>query len=362
MISSPPGRGGPSPQPSPSTSRAFPFQPPTAVVTAPDSPKTIARGQALLLRGLADDAQDGRIPDDGLVWTSDRDGVLGAGGNLVTSDLSVGTHTISLLATNTQGLTATAAVEVTVTEEPGPSLALSPPGLTFLYDGQAHPPAQNIWVGNVGPGSLAWTASVDDPRISLEPASGTAPTDVAVSVDTSGLAGGTSLVAHVTIEAPGADDSPRVIEVAVRPSQSPFSLSADSVDFGTQVPSGSEPRVVTFTYYGPDSIRLAGAQLAGGAPGDFALSDDDCANATLTFGQSCTFSIAFQPTRHGLRTGYVVVATDDGVDHWYVALTGRRGAACSAPSSAGEPTTLDRRETMVLPWTGRHFRCASPNW
>ncbi|MFN8533508.1 MAG: LamG-like jellyroll fold domain-containing protein [Dehalococcoidia bacterium] len=65
------------------------------------------------LTGGARDLQDGIIPPSGLRWTSSRDGVLGTGGRVVPT-LSAGRHTITLEATNSAGLKATATAVVLV--------------------------------------------------------------------------------------------------------------------------------------------------------------------------------------------------------------------------------------------------------
>ena len=51
-----------------------------------------------------------RCPKAVSIWTSDRDGVLGAGRTLERSDLSEGTHTITLTAGDSQGNQATASI------------------------------------------------------------------------------------------------------------------------------------------------------------------------------------------------------------------------------------------------------------
>jgi hypothetical protein len=81
--------------------------------TIVSAPVVLENGQ-LLLTGDGYDADDGALPDERLVWTSDRDGTLGTGQTLVTTPLSAGRHTITLTATDRDGNTATATIVLTV--------------------------------------------------------------------------------------------------------------------------------------------------------------------------------------------------------------------------------------------------------
>ena len=74
------------------------------------------------------------------------------------------------------------------------ALAVAPASLAFSATaGAANPAAKTLSVTNTGGGSLSFTASDDAPWLSVSPASGSAPRDLSVSVDTAGLAPGNSL-------------------------------------------------------------------------------------------------------------------------------------------------------------------------
>src|SRR5262249_33718589 len=49
-----------------------------------------------------------------LTWTSDRDGVIGHGASFTTTSLSIGTHTVTASATNSEGNAGTATVTFTM--------------------------------------------------------------------------------------------------------------------------------------------------------------------------------------------------------------------------------------------------------
>lgn len=67
--------------------------------------------------------------------------------------------------------------------EPGPELAIDSENLTFAFSkrGQAPTPA-TFRIQNDGSGTLDWTAATEDAWLRVEPASGTAPAEVTVSV------------------------------------------------------------------------------------------------------------------------------------------------------------------------------------
>jgi hypothetical protein len=60
------------------------------------------------------DVEDGYLPDDNLVWSSDVDGELGHGHHVHHAELTPGTHTLTLTVTDSQGQTADFQVTVTV--------------------------------------------------------------------------------------------------------------------------------------------------------------------------------------------------------------------------------------------------------
>jgi Viral BACON domain len=96
-----------------------------------------------------------------------------------------------------------------------PALSVSPTSLAFAATtGEANPAPKTIAVTNSGAGTLNFTAADDAAWLSATPASGTAPQEVTVTLDATGLAGGTYR-ANVTITATGATGSPKVVPVTV---------------------------------------------------------------------------------------------------------------------------------------------------
>jgi len=89
-------------------------KPPSVYILSPDGDVTISPGTPLLLQGYAYDLEDGTLEDVALSWSSDIDGFLGAGSELLVSGLSPATHTVTCTATDSDGQTGTDTVEITV--------------------------------------------------------------------------------------------------------------------------------------------------------------------------------------------------------------------------------------------------------
>ena len=89
-------------------------KPPAVFIETLPSGGVTGAGREVALEGVAEDLQDGEIPDSNLQWSSNISGALGIGSKLVVRGLPQGTHIISLKATNSLGLTATDTVTLTV--------------------------------------------------------------------------------------------------------------------------------------------------------------------------------------------------------------------------------------------------------
>lgn len=86
-------------------------KPPSPTILAPETGAAIHPGSDVWLEGRASDLEDGMLGDTALQWTSNRDGALGTGRLRITT-LSPGAHSLTLTATDSDGASASATVNL----------------------------------------------------------------------------------------------------------------------------------------------------------------------------------------------------------------------------------------------------------
>ena len=90
-------------------------KPPQGAIASPTSGSTIGEGDLAWLQSAVVDPEDGFLEGSAIRWSSSRDGDLGTGASLQVYDLSLGTHTISLLAEDSDGNELADSITITVT-------------------------------------------------------------------------------------------------------------------------------------------------------------------------------------------------------------------------------------------------------
>lgn len=96
---------------------------PEPLITSPPAGARLPAGAPLRLAGLGFDPEDGELPGSALAWRGDVAGALGTGAEvLLPTGLALGSHTVTLTATDSAGRTATASVTVTVVPAEAPAL------------------------------------------------------------------------------------------------------------------------------------------------------------------------------------------------------------------------------------------------
>ena len=90
----------------------IPNKAPTALIADPVDGARFVPGALVVLQGSAIDLEDGRLADEALQWTSDRQGNLGTGPSIPLSALEPGLHTITLQTQDSDGATATDAISI----------------------------------------------------------------------------------------------------------------------------------------------------------------------------------------------------------------------------------------------------------
>lgn len=116
-----------------------PFQPgkdksPNAEILSPVSGATFIEGDTILFSGFGMDHTDHLLPEDSLLWVSDKDGLIGTGSSFRTADLSINPHDVTLTATDKHGRSDTATVRIYVNEKPPPTTVLLCGSSYFLYN------------------------------------------------------------------------------------------------------------------------------------------------------------------------------------------------------------------------------------
>lgn len=107
------------------------------------------------------------------------------------------------------------AVSFTVPSTTPPALSASPQTLSLAaLAGGSAPASQQITIGNIGGGTLSWSATATPAWLSVSPATGQAPGALSVTASITGLAAG-SYQGSVVVTAPGATGSPATIPVTL---------------------------------------------------------------------------------------------------------------------------------------------------
>lgn len=140
---------------------------PTANILTPPDGQEIATGGIVVLTGAGVDDQEGNLDGSRLSWTSSKDGALGTGNNLIKTNLSTGTHIITLTVTDNEGLHGTDTTTINISSNPN-----NAPVATIVLPGNNQAADRGTPVLFVGTGAdvedgvltganLIWTSSID---------------------------------------------------------------------------------------------------------------------------------------------------------------------------------------------------------
>jgi hypothetical protein len=199
-------------------------------------------------------------------------------------------------------------VTVTVnTTSPPAILDVTPTSLTFnAVIGQGNPPSQQITVRNTGSGSFTFNVSTSDSSlVNVSPSNGTLfggqQQTVTVFVNNPNQPG--TRQAFLTINAPGAQNSPQTVTVTVNTTSPPavLDVTPTSLTFNAVIGQGNPPsQQMTVRNTGSGSFTFNVSSS------DSSLVNVSPANGTLFGGQSQTVTVfATNPNQTGTRQAFL---------------------------------------------------------
>jgi hypothetical protein len=115
-----------------------------------------------------------------------------------------------------------------------------------------------------------------------------------------------------------------------------FFSAPGSGAFGTVRVNSMSARSVVIRNNGLADMDLGNVTIAGNNAAEFVAETNNCANATIASGHTCTIPVRFTPTATGARTANLVVAQSGAADHT-IALTGTG----SVPGIETSPGTVN---------------------
>ena len=219
---------------------------PNASIQSPADSMLFVDDQLINFAGRAYDAEDGALASAALSWHSDLDGNLGPGSalSLNAATLSEGTHTITLNAEDSDNETGTAEIVIDVQRirpSMDSSLSVSPTAMEFtVTEGAGQSDDQLLAIENGGDGAIIWSADPDSSWILLSSISSTAPTNVIVAADESGLAPG-HYEGVVTVTSTADKDKTQEVLVSLNVAK------AVDAEFSAAPRSGIAPLTVNYT-------------------------------------------------------------------------------------------------------------------
>lgn len=182
---------------------------PQVTIDSPREQGSFFGDQTILFEGSALDLEDGSLGNSAFSWTSNLSGALGTGPALTKTAASLvpGTHLIRMTARDGDNTVGSATVTIQVAAQRPvlpPTLSVAPTALSFrVAVGGPLSDTQTIAIRNAGDSSLNWSATSDQQWLQVSSPNGSAPSNITVTANATGLAPG-KYQGHVLLSAAGA--------------------------------------------------------------------------------------------------------------------------------------------------------------
>ncbi len=137
---------------------------PTATITTPVDSSLFDQGSFITFSGSGTDTEDGSLTANSLIWTSSIDGQIGIGNSFTIKDLSMGTHTIGLTATDSASTAGTASISISVGNSSPVAAITSPVTGVTINEGESVTfvgTGTDTEDGSLGGNSLSWRSNKD---------------------------------------------------------------------------------------------------------------------------------------------------------------------------------------------------------
>ncbi len=113
------------------------------------------------------------------------------------------------------------------------------------------------------------------------------------------------------------------------------------------VDTASDPRTVTVTNVGEDTVDIAALVVAGTHSESFEVQDDLCSGTQLAAGGSCTFQVVFRPALLGALDAEVRVTSNSSTSPDVVSLTGGSHVIFIDGFESGDTSVWSQRQPLI---------------
>ena len=135
-------------------------------------------------------------------------------------------------------------------------------------------------------------------------------------------------------------------------------LTPTTLNFGSQgVGTTSASQSTLLTNVGTVALNISGIQITGADPGDFAIQPSTCVAGTPVppvTGNTCSITVAFQPTAAGTRSATLTITDDGGGGSQTVSLKGNGVATLVSIMVTPVNPTLATGSTLQFTATGTY--------